>query len=35
MYDVIATCIILHNLQIINNEGIEDEWIVKVKNRLA
>lgn len=33
MPDIIATCIVWHNLCIIINEGIEDEWIVAVKNK--
>ena len=35
MSNIIATCIVLHNLSIINNEGIEDEQIVEAKNKLA
>lgn len=33
MPDIVATCIVLHNLCIVNNEGIEEEYIVKAKNK--
>ena len=33
--DIIAICIVLHNLCIINNTMIRDEWIVEVENKLA
>ena len=29
MPHIVVICIILHNLYIVNNEGIKDEWIVK------
>ena len=35
MPNIIATCIVLHNLCIVNNEGIEEYWIVEAKNKLA
>ena len=34
MSNIIATKIVLHNLCIINNKGIENEWI-EAKNKLA
>ena len=34
MPDIIATCIILHGLCFVNNERIEDEWIIEAKNKL-
>jgi hypothetical protein len=33
--DIVATCIVLHNLCIVNNEGIEEDWIVEAKNKLS
>jgi len=35
MLDIVATCIVLYNLCIVNNEGIEEEWIVEAKKKLA
>lgn len=35
MPDIVATCIILHNLYIVNNEGIEEDWIVEVEKKPA
>ena len=35
MSNILATCIELYNLCIISNEGIEDEWIVEVENKLS
>ena len=32
---IIVTCIVLHNLCIVNNEGIEEDIIVEAKNKLA
>ena len=32
---IIATCIVLYNLCIVSNEGIEEHWIVKVDNKRA
>lgn len=34
MPDIVATCIVLYNLCIVNNEGIELEWIVEAENIL-
>ena len=31
MPDIVAACIVLHNLYIVNNEGIEEEWIIEAK----
>ena len=31
MPDIVATCIMLHNLCIVNNEGVEEEWIFEAK----
>ena len=33
--DIVATYIVLHNLYIVNNEGIEKNWIVETENKLA
>lgn len=33
MPDIVATCIMLHNLCIVNNEGVEEEWIFEAKNK--
>ena len=33
MLNIVVTCIILYNLCIVNNIGIEDEWIVEAKNK--
>jgi hypothetical protein len=30
VYDIVATCMILHNLHIVNNERSEDKSIVEV-----
>ena len=35
MLDIVATSMTLHNLCIVNNEGIEEDWIIKVDNKLA
>jgi hypothetical protein len=35
MPDIVATCIVLHNLCIVNNEGIEEDWIVEAESKLA
>lgn len=35
MPNIIATCIVLHNLCIVINESIEEEWIIEAKNKLA
>lgn len=33
MLDIIVTYIVLHNLCIVNNERIEEEWIVGAKKQ--
>lgn len=35
MLDIVATYIVLYKLYIVNNEGIENEWIIEVANKLA
>ena len=35
MPNIVATCIVLYNLCIMNNEGIEKDHIVKEKYKLA
>ena len=35
MPDIVATCIVLHNLCIMNKEGIEEDWIVEAENKLS
>ena len=35
MPDIVATCIVLHNICIVNNEGIEEDWIIEAENKLA
>ena len=35
MPDIIAICIVSHNLCTINNNQIEDKWIVEAKYKLA
>jgi hypothetical protein len=35
MPDIVATYILLHNLCIVNKEGIKNDWIVEVKNKLS
>jgi hypothetical protein len=35
MPDITATCIILHNLCIVNNKDSEEEWITEAENKLA
>ena len=35
MLDIIAICIVLHNLFIIKNERIEDEWIVEQEKKIS
>lgn len=35
MLDIVATYIVLYTLYIVNNEGIENEWVVEVANKLA
>jgi hypothetical protein len=35
MPDIVATCIVLHNLCIVNKEGLEEDWIVEAENKLS
>ena len=35
MPDIVATCIVLHNICIVNNEGIEEDWIIEAESKLA
>ena len=35
MHDIVAVCIVLHNICIINNEGIKEYWIIEVESKLA
>ena len=35
MPDIVATCVVLDNLCIVNKEGIEDDWIVEAENKLS
>ena len=35
MPDIVATCIVLHYLCIVNKEGIEEDWIVEAENKLS
>ena len=35
MPDMVATCIVLHNLCIVNKEGIEEDWIMEAENKLS
>lgn len=35
MHDIVATCIFLYNSRIVNNEWIEDKWIVEARFKLA
>jgi hypothetical protein len=35
MPDIVATCIVLQNLCIVNKEGIEEDWIMKAENKLS
>ena len=35
MSDIVATCVVLHNLCIVNKKGIEEEWIVEAENKLS
>ena len=32
---IVATCIVLYNICIVNNEWIEENWIVETENKLA
>ena len=33
--DIVATCVVLHNLYIMNKEDIEEYWIVETRNILS
>ena len=35
MPDIVATCIVLHNLCIVNKEDIDEDWILETKNKLS
>ena len=35
MPDIVAACIILHNICIVNYEGIEEYWIIKAESKLT
>jgi hypothetical protein len=35
MPDIVATCIVLHNLCIVNKKNIEEDWIVEAENKLS
>ena len=35
MHDIVAACIVLHNICIVNNEGIEKNQIIEAENKLA
>ena len=35
MPDIVASCIVLHNICIVNNEGIEEDWIIEAESKLA
>ena len=35
MPDIVAACIVLHNICIVNNEGIEEDWIIEAKNKVS
>ena len=35
MPDIIATCVVLHKLCIMNKEGIEEDWIMEAENKLS
>lgn len=35
MLDIVATCIDLHKLCIVNNKGIKNEWVVEIMHKLA
>ena len=35
MPDIVAVCIVLHNICIVNNEGIEEDCIIKAESKLA
>jgi hypothetical protein len=35
MNDIVAACIVLHNICIVNNEGIKEYWIIEAESKLA
>jgi hypothetical protein len=35
MSDIVAACIVLHKKCIVNNEGIEEDWIIEAESKLA
>ena len=35
MHDIVAACIVLHNICIVNNKGIEEDWIIEAESKLA
>ena len=35
MPDIVVTCVVLHNLYIMNKENIEDNWIMETENKLS
>jgi hypothetical protein len=35
MPDIVAACIVLHKKCIVNNEGIEEDWIIEAESKLA
>jgi hypothetical protein len=35
MSDIVTTCIVLHNICIVNNEGIKEDWIIEAESKLA
>ena len=35
MPDIVGACIVLHNICIVNNEGIEGDWIIEAESKLA
>jgi hypothetical protein len=35
MPDIVATCIVLHNICIVNNKDIKEDWIIEAENKLA
>ena len=35
MLDIVAACIVLYNICIINNKCIEEDWIIEAKNKLS
>jgi hypothetical protein len=35
MLDIVAACIVLQNICIINNERIEEDWIIEAESKLA